>query len=71
MHYAAMLYQNWKLEIRARFPRGHHSTHFLPLQLFQTNYLEISLCPVSLLIYIRGLVEHSQLQKKDLQKNQF
>ena len=37
----------------------------------QMKYLEIVLCPVSLLIYIRELDEHSQLQKTDLQKNQF
>ena len=48
-------------------PDFHHSTHFLPVWLFQTNYLEIGLCPVSLLKYIWGLVEHSQLPKKDLQ----
>ena len=45
----------------------HHSSHFLLVWLFETNYLEIGLCPVSLLIYIWGLVEHSQLPKKDLQ----
>ena len=45
----------------------HHGSHFLPVWLFPTNYLEIGLCPVSLLIYIWGLVEHSQLPKKDLQ----
>ena len=33
--------------------------------------MEIVLCPLSLLIYIWGLVEHTQLQKKDLQQTQF
>ena len=35
------------------------------IQLFQTEYLETVFCPVSLLIYIWGLVEQSQLQHKD------
>ena len=41
--------------------------HFYESKLFQTKYLEILLCSVSLLLYTWGLVEHSQLQKEDLQ----
>ena len=52
-------------------PDFHHSSHFCTLQLFQTNYLEVGLCPVSLLIYILGQVDHSQLQMNDSQYFQF
>ena len=37
--------------------------HFYESQLFHTKYLEIVLCPVSLLIYTCGLVKHSPLKK--------
>ena len=45
-------------------------SHFLELILFQTKYLEIILCPVSLLKYICVGVEYGLLQMEDLQKNQ-
>ena len=45
-------------------------SHFIEIWLFQTEYLEIVLCSVSLLIYIWGLVEHGHMQKNNFQKNQ-
>ena len=42
-------------------------SHFLDISLFQTEYLEIILFPVSLLIYIWVRVEYGQLQMEDLQ----
>ena len=42
-------------------------SHFLEISLFQTKYLENILYSVSLLIYIWGLVEHSQQHKQNLQ----
>ena len=42
-------------------------SHFIEIGLFQTEYLEIVLCSVSLLIYIWGLVEHGHIQNYDLQ----
>ena len=46
-------------------------SHFLELALFQTKYLEIILCPVSLfIIYIWERVEHGQLKMEDIQWNQ-
>ena len=44
--------------------------HFLEIQLFQTEYLGIVFCPVSLLIYFWGLVEYGQLEMGNLQQNQ-
>ena len=45
-------------------------SHFLEFTLFQTKYLEIILCPVSLFIYIWERVEHGQLKMEDIQWNQ-
>ena len=44
--------------------------HFLQFTLFQTKYLEIILCAVSLFIYIWERVEHGQLKIEDIQWNQ-
>ena len=40
--------------------------HFLEIQIFRTEYLGIFLCPVSLLIYIWGIVEYGQYRRKYL-----
>ena len=42
-------------------------SHFIEIWLFQTEYLEIVLRSVSLLVYIWGLVEHGHILKNNLQ----
>ena len=41
----------------------HDSPHFLPLWLLQRKYIEVVLCPVSLLIYTWGPVEDTLLRE--------
>ena len=69
MHYShcTMGWAPLKSGIRGIYRNVSLRPHFYQSQLFQTNYLEIVLCPVSLLIHTWGLVEHSPLQKKNLQ----
>ena len=62
LHYGLGPVEKWNVSLRP---------HFYQSKLFQKKYLKIVLCPVSLLIYSWGLVEHSQLQKKNLRYNKF